>query len=192
MQRMTGALVLLGSGLWAALWGFTSNGFAQAVPPAEAAFQAGQEAVARNDQAGATGRFLEAARGGHAEAAYLLGLTYGGGREIFTNPPEAVKWMRVSAEKGYGPAQDSMGLWSLTGWILPQNPAEAARWFRKAADQGSPSAMYFLGTMYAQGNGVEKNPEWALTWFRHAANRKFPVPPDCLTEAGVRQLGQTR
>jgi uncharacterized protein len=191
MPRISNISVVWGCSILVALWMFQLTVHAQTTQsPAQAAFDSGQEALARGDQTVALKHFREAAREGHAEAAYNLGLLYTGAGDIPENKPEALKWMRMGAEKGYGPAQDSLGMWHLVGKLAPLNPAEAARWFRKAADQGSPSSMYFLGCMYARGQGVAKNPDWALTWLKHAAAKRFPVPAEYLTAEGVAKLGQ--
>jgi hypothetical protein len=156
----------------------------------EADFESGREALARGDHAAAAARFYQAALGGHAEAAYTLGLLCTGADGIPENKAEALKWMRQSAEQGYAPAQQQLGLWHLGGGYVAQSSAEAARWFRKAADGDDASAMYFLGTMYARGHGVERNPDWALRWLKHAKARGFPVPPGYLTAEGVERMGR--
>jgi TPR repeat protein len=186
-----GACVLLGV-LWAVqVSGCAGVDRAAAQAKVQASFDSGMSALAAGDKKSAAGHFREAAQSGHAEAAYCLGLL-SRDSALAANPAEALKWMRQSAEQGFAPAQEDLGVWYLAGPGGAKNPAEAARWFRKAADKGSAGSMYLLGGMYARGNGVEKNPEWALRWIQHAAARGFPVPAEYLSAEGIERQGRAR
>jgi uncharacterized protein len=77
---------------------------------------------------------------------------------------KAYLWFHASAEQGYGPAQEALGLSYLHGQGTAIDEAEAAFWMRKAAEQGLSSAQHNLAVLYATGRGVRKSLEDAHRW----------------------------
>ena len=63
--------------------------------------------------------------------AYLFGI---GGLE--QNPVEAAHWCRLSAEQGFSPAQNFMGVLYDWGYGVAQDPIEAAKWYELYDKQG--------------------------------------------------------
>jgi len=155
----------------------------------ELAYGAGNNSLVEDNHFAAAAHYREAAESGHPRAAYILGLLSAGSGSL-KNETEVLKWMRLSAENGYAPAQEHLGMWYLVGAFVPEDPAEAVRWFSKAADQGNKSAMYFLGTMNAKGQGLPIDYDRALGWFQMANTEGFPVPPEQLTMDGVVALSK--
>lgn len=106
----------------------------------------------------------EAARRGHAEASFELGLYFeegglgGGGRE------SAARHYRRAAEQGHGEA--AFRLAELLRWgIGPvRQPVEAHRWYLRSAHRGFGPAMVWLGGAFERGEGTERNPEEARVW----------------------------
>ena len=90
-----------------------------------------------------------------------------------TNFPEALKWLRKSAEQGNADAQNSLGQMYEDGESVIQNYSLAAKWFRKAAEHepdlgGAGQGRNNFGMLYLDGNGVPKDYVQAYVWFRLA------------------------
>ncbi len=116
----------------------------------------------------------KAAEMGDAEAQYALSSAYlighGG---VSKDGEQAVKWLRMSADQGFPPAQYDLGLLYWEGTVVPQDYSQAVVWMQKAAVQEFISAQYNLGIAYKVGNGVEQDFTEALKWFQAAADRGF-------------------
>ena len=78
----------------------------------------------------------------------------GAGDLVGKDPLQAAKWHRRAAERGYAPAQFSLGLAYAHGTGLAKDEAAAVEWYRKAAKQGHAKARYNLGVAYATGRGT--------------------------------------
>lgn len=89
-------------------------------------------------------KLFERAKGGEAEAQYLLGMHF-----------ENAEFDEEYDEK-------------IAAGISDQDPAH---WMKKAAEQGHADAQYKLGNMYRNGYGVRQSDETALKWYRKAAAR---------------------
>src|SRR5215469_1966219 len=86
-----------------------------------------------------------AADKGDAKAQFELGAYYekkeGRARFNYTN---AVKYIKLSADQGYGDAEVALGYFYGHGWGVPRNTVTAVQWYRKAADQGNALAQYAM------------------------------------------------
>jgi TPR repeat protein len=96
---------------------------------------------------------------------------YAAGRGVPQDDAEAVRWYRLAAEQGHGPAQSNLGLMYERGEGVPQDNVEAVRWYRLAAEQGLADAQYNLGVRYELGEGVVQDYVQAHMWFDLAASR---------------------
>jgi len=81
---------------------------------------------------------------------------------------KAVRLFRVLANKGYAPAQFSLGFCYDDGCCVPKDAAKAAEWYRKAAKKGNAYAQYNLGGCYYYGRGVPQDYAKADEWYRKA------------------------
>lgn len=81
----------------------------------------------------------------------------------------AMKFLKKSADAGYGPAQ------ALLGYIYDYSELdkESVEMYRKAAEQGTPAGEYGLGDMYAKGEGIEKDLGKALELITKAAEKDY-------------------
>ncbi len=129
------------------------------VPPARAA---GKTAVKKN--AGGYGEahkwFSRAARQGHKNAQYMLGLLYYNGRGIKRGYADARKWFTRAAKQNHTGAQYMLGIIHYDGKGVSKNLARAAAWFGKAAAKGDKDAQYMIGLIHyerAKGGGAAKN-----------------------------------
>ena len=102
----------------------------------------------------------------HKQALYALGHHHLHGQGTKENPPTAASWFRKSAEIGFAPAQDKLGLMYEHGIGVAKSATEAIKWYALAAKSGNRDAQYHLGVMYGTGNGVPtdfvKSSEWIL------------------------------
>lgn len=102
----------------------------------------------------------------HKQALYALGHHYLHGHGTKEDPSAAASWFRKSAEFGFAPAQDKLGLMYEHGIGVAKNEAEAVKWYALGAQSGNREAQYHLGVMYGIGNGLPtdfvKSSEWLL------------------------------
>ena len=116
----------------------------------------------------------QAAEGGDAVAAFLLGGAYDGGIGVAKDTTESLRWMKLAAEGGQARAQVAYG-WRLErGEGVAQDLAAAMNWYRRAVDQGQGQAMINLGIMYGKGAGVPVDRAAALALYRRAADAGMP------------------
>mgnify|MGYP002623996334 CR=1 FL=1 len=102
-----------------------------------------------------------------------LGYAYDMGTNGKTeNLQKAIKYYRISAERGNASGQANLGIMYKKGRGVTQDYAEALKWLRKAADQNNSTGMCSLGEMYQNGYGVTQDNYEALKWFRKAADQK--------------------
>lgn len=104
----------------------------------------------------------QAAEGGLAESAYILGRYY---NSHGSNDIEATKWMKVAAEAGIGAAAGQLGLKYAFGRGVPTDYKKAFLWTKKGVDAGDPSSMAILGMLYEQGWGTKINTKKALSYY---------------------------
>jgi TonB family protein len=114
--------------------------------------------------------FLAKAQGGDASAQMWLGAAYEQGWFGNSNPPEALKRFRKSAEQGNPDAQNALGQMYEDGRGLIQDYSLAAEWYRKAAEHepdlgGAGQGRNNLGMLYLYGPGVPQDYVQAYMWF---------------------------
>ncbi len=116
--------------------------------------------------------FMIAAKQGHVEACYYVGLYYQNGKGVEKNLTEAIKWYEKAAIKN-----DRDALYHLALILIK---FEEKDWqtihelLKRAADQDHPNAAYNLAVMYQKGDGVETNAEQTIYWYEKAAKAGFP------------------
>lgn len=107
----------------------------------------------------------------HKQALYALGHHHLHGQGTKKDPPRAARWFRKSAELGFAPAQDKLGLMYEHGVGVAKSAVEAIKWYALAAQSGNPDAQYHLGVMYGTGNGVPTDFVKSADWLRKAAKQ---------------------
>lgn len=124
---------------------------------------------------------LKAAESGSSEAGYRLGVLYMQDGVSF-DKSKHLYWMNWSAERGYAPAQISLGLSysSIQGKLADLKLS--AKWYRKAAEQGSAEGMFEYGFRLKHGQGVDLDSKASLAWYEKAALTGMPI---ALHECGV-------
>ncbi len=116
--------------------------------------------------------FMVAAKQGHTEAAYYVGLYYQNGKGVEQNISEAIKWYEKAAVK-----DDRDALYHLAMILIKLDDKDwntIHELLTKAAKQDHPNAAYNLAVMYQKGDGVEINVEQSIYWYEKAANNGMP------------------
>jgi uncharacterized protein len=104
------------------------------------------------------------------EAETTLALAYHAATLLRRDDTEALRLLHQAADRGFMPAEESLGIFSETGIGMKQPaPAEALDWYKKATQQGSLDAATNMALMYADGIGIPKDQTQAVIWFRRAA-----------------------
>jgi TPR repeat protein len=82
----------------------------------------------------------------------------------------AIKYLKLSAEKGNVKAMKMLGSIYEKSTIVPQNLEESFRWYKKAVDAGSLEALVPLGVRYELGLGTQENKKLAFQAYKKAAD----------------------
>jgi TPR repeat protein len=92
--------------------------------------------------------------------------------------PEAARWLKDAADKGFTPA---MNLLAAAGcsppeqwWYFGAGTSDCFKWTRKAAEAGDSVAMANLSALYRAGIGTGRDPLMAVEWARRAAAKSPP------------------
>ena len=97
---------------------------------------------------------------------------------------EALKWIRMAAEKGDLSSQELLSTLLENGdeeFGVEKNEGEALMWLTKAAEAGSASAQMTLARKYEKGKMVAQSYEDAIRWYEKAAKKnKYAIV--CLKE----------
>lgn len=120
--------------------------------------------------------YKKAARQGHTESQYIVGLFLLGIRHndgsVQENAEEAVSWFRNAALQGHPEAQYELGRCLWEGYGIKQNYDEALIWLSMSSNQNNADAQNLLGCMYDQGNGVQKDMKKAFDLFSSSATKR--------------------
>ncbi|MEF2553805.1 peptidoglycan-binding protein [Aurantimonas sp. A2-1-M11] len=110
-----------------------------------------------------------AAGEGDPKAIFEIGLRLMEGRDTDPQPAVAAKWFQNSAERGFAPAQYSLGTLYEKGNGVARDTVAARDWYLKAAEQGNIRAMHNLAVLFATGVDGKSEPKLAAQWFERAA-----------------------
>lgn len=111
-----------------------------------------------------------AAKQGDPLALFEIGARYTDGRGVTSDFAEAAKWYRLSADKGFAPAQYRLANLLEKGTGVPRDIQAAKALYQKAADAGNASAMHNLAVLYASGSDGAQDYAKAAEWFGKAAD----------------------
>jgi hypothetical protein len=137
-----------------------------------ALYRKGIEAKGSGNLFAAAEAFGRAAEGGHAEAAYELGLLLKIGRKpIAQDLPRSQRLFLQAAEQGNIPAQYEVAQMFAQGVGVARNCTQAIGWAHKAAEAGSPAAAVLLGELNIADCDGSRNPQEAARWFLVAADK---------------------
>ena len=114
---------------------------------------------------------LSQAESGDREAQYWVGQVYGEGRLVQADDAVSSEWVLRSAEQGYAPAQEIVGM-MYAG--VNGDYGKADMWLRRAAEQGNAEAQFWLGAFYEQGRMGATDYREAFQWLLKAARQGHP------------------
>ena len=106
------------------------------------------------------------AEAGDVDAQTRVGVAYDLGRGAPHDIKEAMKWYRMAAERGYAPAQNSVG----SIFQAEKRFEDAFTWYEKAAAQGDAQATNSLAYLYDLGLGVIQDRQKAFEVYSRAAD----------------------
>ena len=138
-----------------------------------------------HDRTEAARLFAEAAKLGHAAAAYDLGLLYLEGQQFPQDFGRAAELFRTAATEGSPEAQYALATLYKDGRGVEKNDAEAARLLAAAALAENPDAEVEYAIALFNGTGVPKDEARAIALFRKAALRGSPIAQDRLARIFV-------
>ena len=111
---------------------------------------------------------------GNAEAQFLYGTFLMQGKGVEKDENAAGEYWLRSAEQGYAPADNVLGICNMAGVCGFENdPAKAAGYFMKAARNGFAESNLHLFRLYKEGAGVEKDNDKALEHLKAACDGEF-------------------
>ena len=102
---------------------------------------------------------------------YLMAMCFYFGLGVEQCQKEAVKWLKLAADRGCIAAQNDLGHCYGAGEGVEHNVEEAVRWYRLSAEEGDATAQFYMGTYYYTGSGVEFSYEEAVKWYRLSAEQ---------------------
>lgn len=116
---------------------------------------------------------LKSAELKHPMAQYVIALNY-----LSENDGEekekiikAINLCLNSAEQGYPPAQNMVGVFYYNGIVLTKDFNKARKYFTKATSQCYPEAQFNLAKIFQNGDGVTKNLSKAIVLYTKASQQ---------------------
>lgn len=169
----------------------TGTVLAEPTPAANAMFNAGVAAFRAGDINSAVDAWAQAAKGGHAMAAYLVGQLYEQGRGVPQSAGTAFHYFQQAAQGGNAQAAVKVGLVYRDGdkaLGVKKNNEKAFEMFEKGALEAWPEAQYYLADMYRRGLGVPMQRSESLRWLLLASEKRYV--PACLELARIHFDGE--
>ena len=96
------------------------------------------------------------------------------GSSATRSDPNAIEYIRRSAERGFAPAQVVLGYFYETGRATAPDPRAAFEWYKKAAEQDDPLAQWQVGRMIYAGLVSARDLNEARTWLEKSAEHNDP------------------
>lgn len=106
-----------------------------------------------------------------AELQYWRGRCLLDGIGVPKNDTDAVKYLEISAARGYTEAEYTLGICYNNGYGVSRDYDKATELFSKAATKGNAPAQIALGNCYDDGNGVPVDHKLAFNWYLKAAEQ---------------------
>ena len=103
---------------------------------------------------------------------------------------EALRWWKVSADKGDREALSAVASYYENGYGVPKNLEEAFKWHVKAAEKGSVWSLNKVANAYYYGSfGQKENPSEAAKWYEKLAKARGTGLDEIMVEDAKEHLG---
>lgn len=113
---------------------------------------------------------LKAAQHGNSSAQGMVGISYlYGFASLSKNQEEAVKWLTLSANKGFAPAQRALSECYIKGNGVAKNEKIAVEYLSQAAIGGDDEAQLQLSEMYRAGQLIPEDRKKSFEWAERSA-----------------------
>lgn len=136
---------------------------------AVADYGAGMRAYQRKEYQTAFIELMPAARAGHIDAQYMIGVMYSDGEGVPIDMATAMEWFSKAARLGHAAAMYELAKGYLEGNGLPRDDKKGLKLLRRAARSGSAAAQMQLAVMYENGDRLPADLGKAFDWYRKAA-----------------------
>lgn len=144
----------------------------------------------REQTSNALNSLISRADEGDAKALYDLAMLYDTGFDsIPVDSAMSSMLYKISAEKGYAPAQNYLGFRYFNGEYLKQNVDSGLYWLAKAAGNGDFKAAGNLGFLLSNSNAVSRDYPQAIMWLSRASDAGLPTAQSLLADLFRQGLG---
>ncbi len=109
---------------------------------------------------------MAAAKAGHSEAMYQLGLAYFTGNDVDGDIPKAYEWYQKAADLGHVDAMMALADGYRLGKGIQRDDEKAFHLYDRLAEVGCVDAYNPLATYYYLGQGVERNLDKACEFYQ--------------------------
>ena len=135
-------------------------------------------------------QLIQRAEKGDAKALYDLGVLHDTGYDtIPVDSARSTALYRLSAEKGYAPAQNYLGFRYFNGEYIKQDVDSALYWLAKAAGNGDVKAANNLGFLLSNSDVVTRDYKQAIYWLTMATEAGLPAAAGNLADLYRQGLG---
>lgn len=136
------------------------------------------------------GWFYDAAKSGHVDAQYMVGMGNLLGRGTSQNTKKAISWLTRSAEQGHGRSQYQLAQIYLNGRGVAMDVLWGRYWLEQAAQSNHPAAQFLLSALFRKGIGGSIHRPEALLWLTRAAQNGHQDAQKALPKL-TRELSET-
>jgi TPR repeat protein len=151
----------------APVYSFTVGGADEGQSPPAGGWQKWLDSIS-TEQAGDMTYYEVCAR---SEPETAVKLFCDGGAWLRKNPSLAFQSTLKSAQAGYAPAQEVVGMMYATGKGVQQDYTEAGKWFLSAAEKGEyRAAVHYAGDLRDGESPLRRNTELAARWAKYVSD----------------------
>ena len=118
----------------------------------------------------------------YAPGEYNLGKCYQYGQGVAQNLSEAIRYYKLSSQKGYNLAQNILGACYQIGIGVERDETQAFNYFKLATEQGNAQSQYNLGLCYERGLGTTLDLSKAIPLYIESATKGVSASVDKLNQ----------
>jgi TPR repeat protein len=118
---------------------------------------------------------VAAAKGGNAEAQFLLGSVLTANRDDAANFSTGIAFLERAMKQDHVIATHNLAVLFAHGWVKGKTTTDAFNLYLRAAQAGFAGSQNNLGDMYEKGEGTAKSFGDAVHWYTRAAMQGEPT-----------------